>query len=90
MRVTAAYTYEAQTEEEISLIEGESVDVMENDDPQWWIVKTSQGCGYVPSSYLEMVWRRIYRRHDWMINFQVEGYVKILNDPFFFLIHGYR
>jgi hypothetical protein len=53
--MTAAYTYEAQTEEEISLIEGESVDVMEQDDSQWWLVKIMQGCGYVPSSYLEMV-----------------------------------
>jgi uncharacterized protein YegJ (DUF2314 family) len=52
---TAVYDYEAQAEEELSLKEGETVYVIENEDSDWWLVRTGDQYGFVPCSYLKTV-----------------------------------
>ena len=52
---TALYDYEARTEDEIGLTEGVSVQVYENNDPDWWFVKIGTSVGLAPVTYLNNV-----------------------------------
>ncbi|OBZ82343.1 Actin cytoskeleton-regulatory complex protein sla1, partial [Choanephora cucurbitarum] len=55
-RVRAEYDYVAQQEEELSFEEGDEMDLLETDDPDWYLVKTSQGhIGLAPSNYVQTV-----------------------------------
>ena len=52
----AEYSFEKEDAAEISIEEGTVVKVIRKHDkeanPEWWLVETSHGRGYVPSSYL--------------------------------------
>lgn len=53
-RVRAEYDYVAQQEEELSFEEGDEMDLLETDDPDWYLVKLNNGqIGLAPSNYVE-------------------------------------
>lgn len=53
-RVRAEYDYVAQQEEELSFEEGDEMDLLETDDPDWYLVKLNDGkIGLAPSNYIE-------------------------------------
>lgn len=55
-RVRAEYDYEAQQEEELSFQEDDEMDLLETDDPDWYLVKRSNGhIGLVPSNYVQTI-----------------------------------
>jgi hypothetical protein len=55
-RVRAEYDYVAQQEEELSFEEGEEMDLLETDDPDWYLVKLNNGkIGLAPSNYVEPI-----------------------------------
>eukprot|EP00033_Pygsuia_biforma_P003247 GCRY01003559.1.p1 GENE.GCRY01003559.1~~GCRY01003559.1.p1 ORF type:complete len:470 (+),score=130.08 GCRY01003559.1:253-1662(+) len=50
------YSYDAQTAEELSLVEGETLNVYRKDDDGWWYGENSQGAlGVFPGSYCEEI-----------------------------------
>jgi hypothetical protein len=52
-RVRAEYDYTAQQEEELSFQEGQEMDLLEQDDPDWYLVKLDNGdIGLAPSNYV--------------------------------------
>lgn len=52
----AEYDYVAQQEEELSFEEGEEMDLLETDDPDWFLVKLKNGkIGLAPSNYVEAI-----------------------------------
>ncbi|KAI8087846.1 uncharacterized protein B0P05DRAFT_569327 [Gilbertella persicaria] len=52
-RVRAEYDYVAQQEEELSFEEGDEMVLLEKDDPDWFLVKSSKGdIGLAPSNYV--------------------------------------
>ncbi|KAG0992490.1 hypothetical protein G6F26_009102 [Rhizopus arrhizus] len=54
-RVRADYDYQAQQEEEISFEEGDEMDLLERDDPDWYLVKHIHGqVGLAPSNYVQL------------------------------------
>ncbi|KAG1617912.1 hypothetical protein G6F46_004310 [Rhizopus delemar] len=54
-RVRAEYDYQAQQEEELSFEEGDEMDLLERDDPDWYLVKHSHGqVGLAPSNYVQL------------------------------------
>ena len=67
-KLLALFDFEAQTEAELSLSEGEVVILMVPHDkvgsPDWWLVESEQiqhKTGYVPASYLSLL------EHDYSI-----------------------
>ncbi|GAN10569.1 cell wall organization and biogenesis-related protein [Mucor ambiguus] len=53
-RVRAEFDYAAQQEEELSFEEGDEMDLLEQDDPDWFLVKSSKGeIGLAPSNYVQ-------------------------------------
>ncbi|KAJ1797906.1 cytoskeletal protein binding protein, partial [Coemansia sp. RSA 2599] len=54
-RANALYDYEPAQEEETALEEGESVSIIEQDDPDWYMAQTKGGCGFIPKAYVELV-----------------------------------
>jgi hypothetical protein len=53
--VRAEYDYQAQQEEEISFEEGDEMDLLERDDPDWYLVKHIHGqVGLAPSNYVQL------------------------------------
>ncbi|GAA5807961.1 hypothetical protein MFLAVUS_011464 [Mucor flavus] len=55
-RVRAEYDYAAQQEEELSFEEGEEMDLLETDDPDWYLVKLANGqIGLAPSNYVDPI-----------------------------------
>ena len=50
--VHAAYDYSAQQEEELYMAEGDRLELIENDDPDWYLVKLNGVIGLVPSNYV--------------------------------------
>ncbi|KAI8073889.1 hypothetical protein BC940DRAFT_289441 [Gongronella butleri] len=53
-KVIAEYDYEARQEEELNLVEGQEMWVLERDDPDWFLVKLETGeLGLVPSNYVQ-------------------------------------
>lgn len=54
-RVRAVYDYEAQDLDEISLTEGEVLELVKEDDSGWWTGKAKGKEGYFPGSYVEKI-----------------------------------
>ncbi|KAG1168989.1 hypothetical protein G6F70_008773 [Rhizopus microsporus] len=55
-RIRAEYDYEAQQEEELSFQEGDEMDLLEQDDPDWYLVKHTNGLvGLAPSNYVQFI-----------------------------------
>ncbi|CAL8103640.1 unnamed protein product [Calicophoron daubneyi] len=54
--LVAIFDYETQAAEEISVRKGDKLRVLDNSDPEWWLVEHTQSglVGYVPTSYLAM------------------------------------
>ncbi|KAF7724531.1 cytoskeletal protein binding protein [Apophysomyces ossiformis] len=53
-KVYAEYSYTAQQEEELTFDEGDEMDLLERDDPDWYLVKLKNGLiGLVPSNYVQ-------------------------------------
>ena len=55
-KVRALYDYQAQDTDEISLIEGEIIELIKEDDSGWWTGRTTGGLeGFFPGSYAEKI-----------------------------------
>ncbi|KAG0176379.1 cytoskeletal protein binding protein [Apophysomyces sp. BC1021] len=55
-KVCADYSYSAQQEEELTFEEGDEMDLLERDDPDWYLVKLENGLiGLVPSNYVHSI-----------------------------------
>lgn len=50
----AIYTYIAQEDGEVSLIEGDDVEVIQTSENGWWLVRTSEELGWGPSNFLQL------------------------------------
>jgi hypothetical protein len=54
--VKALFDYQAQQEEELTFHEEDILVLYENDDPDWFLVKSREGLiGLAPSNYIETV-----------------------------------
>ncbi|KAJ1955134.1 cytoskeletal protein binding protein [Linderina pennispora] len=53
-RGKALYDYEPTQDEETTLAEDEDIEILEEDDPDWFMAKTRGGFGFVPKSYVEV------------------------------------
>jgi hypothetical protein len=49
------YDYHAQTDEELSIKEGDSFLVYNQNDPEWWWGLVNDEVGLVPANYIEVV-----------------------------------
>ncbi|KAJ3221216.1 Intersectin-2 [Clydaea vesicula] len=49
------YDYEMKRDDEVTILAGEKVSIIEKIDTNWWQVKNSRGIGFVPSSFLREV-----------------------------------
>ena len=51
------YDFVAEESEELSLKKGDVVEVLDKEDPNWWLVKeqTGERQGLVPSNYIQLV-----------------------------------
>ncbi|KAJ9119856.1 hypothetical protein QFC24_005570 [Naganishia onofrii] len=55
LTATALYDFEAQGEDELSIIEGEILNVVDKSNEDWWTVKDPRGNqGVVPAQYVEL------------------------------------
>jgi len=54
-KVRAMYDYEAQDLDEISLREGEVLELVKEDDSGWWTGRSNGKEGYFPGSYVEKI-----------------------------------
>ncbi|KAJ9096055.1 hypothetical protein QFC21_005420 [Naganishia friedmannii] len=55
LTATALYDFEAQGEDELSIIEGEILNVIDKSNEDWWTVKDPRGNqGVVPAQYVEL------------------------------------
>merc|ERR1740124_1293915 len=54
-RVKAVYDYEAQDLDEISLTEGEVLELVKEDESGWWTGRAKGKEGYFPGSYVEKI-----------------------------------
>lgn len=53
-QVTVSFSYTAQNSDEVSLVKGEIVTVINKDDPAWWKGENSQGAvGLFPANYVQ-------------------------------------
>ncbi|WFC98124.1 hypothetical protein MYAM1_000847 [Malassezia yamatoensis] len=52
---TALYDYEASSDEEASLVEGEVVTIVDQSDQDWWLITRGAHCLLIPSNYVEIV-----------------------------------
>ena len=50
----ALYDYDPRTDEEIAIKEGESLNVLDDSDPDWWAVRVNGKEGIVPRTYVEL------------------------------------
>lgn len=51
----AAYDFEAQGDDELTITEGEHLTVLERENEEWWLVRNAQGGeGVVPAAYVEV------------------------------------
>ncbi|KAJ2361336.1 cytoskeletal protein binding protein, partial [Coemansia sp. RSA 2610] len=53
-RAKGLYDYEPTLAEETTLNVDEEVDIVEDDDPDWYMAKTKGGYGFVPKAYVEI------------------------------------
>lgn len=50
------YEYRGETEQELNFLEGEYFEILNQDNEEWWFVKSSKDVeGYVPSTYVKQV-----------------------------------
>ncbi|OLY81838.1 Actin cytoskeleton-regulatory complex protein sla1, partial [Smittium mucronatum] len=49
------YDYSYTEDEETSMTENETVDILDDEDPDWVLIKSKAGIGFVPKSYLEIL-----------------------------------
>lgn len=55
LTATALYDFEAQGEDELSIVEGEILTVVDKSNEDWWTVKDPRGNqGVVPAQYVEL------------------------------------
>ncbi|KAI8580407.1 hypothetical protein K450DRAFT_236892 [Umbelopsis ramanniana AG] len=55
-RYKAHHTYEAQRDDELTLMKGDIVNVTDLSDPDWWVGETANGkSGYFPSNFVDPV-----------------------------------
>ncbi|KAG2179346.1 hypothetical protein INT44_006191 [Umbelopsis vinacea] len=55
-RFKAHHTYEAQRDDELTLMKGDIVNVTDLSDPDWWVGETANGkSGYFPSNFVDPV-----------------------------------
>ncbi|KAF9358711.1 cytoskeletal protein binding protein [Mortierella sp. NVP85] len=52
--VRGLYKYEAATEEELTIEEGDTLTLYERDDPDWFLVGNGSQVGFVPRNYVEV------------------------------------
>ncbi|KAI9277376.1 hypothetical protein BY458DRAFT_504776 [Sporodiniella umbellata] len=65
-RVYAEYDYQSQQEEELSFQEGDEMDLLEKDDPDWYLVKHANGqVGLAPSNYVQPL-KGSFTRNDYL------------------------
>lgn len=51
----AAYGFDAEGEDELSITEGEQLTVLERENDEWWLVRNAHGAeGVVPAAYVEI------------------------------------
>jgi hypothetical protein len=63
---TALYDFTADGDDELSIVEGEQLTILERDGDEWWKCKNSQGVeGVVPGSYIEVL---KYSFNDYIAN----------------------
>jgi len=56
LRCKAHHTYEAQRDDELTLMKGDLVTVTDHSDPDWWVGETADGkSGYFPSNFVDPV-----------------------------------
>ncbi|WFD29767.1 hypothetical protein MSPP1_000779 [Malassezia sp. CBS 17886] len=53
-RARALYDYEAASADEASLSEGESLEVVDQTDADWWLIARDDHCLLVPANYVEL------------------------------------
>lgn len=56
--VKAIYDYEAQNDDELTIHDEEVLEVIDENDPDWTVVKSTNNSkqGLVPSTYIEVKW----------------------------------
>ena len=53
-KAKALYAYAGQSAEELSVVQGDVVEVMDKPDPLWWRARDVHGnSGMIPATYLE-------------------------------------
>jgi len=54
-KATALYDFEAQGEDELTIVDGEDLTVVERENDDWWTVRNASGQqGVVPAQYVEV------------------------------------
>ncbi|KAJ1954755.1 cytoskeletal protein binding protein, partial [Dipsacomyces acuminosporus] len=48
----ALYDYEPAQDEETTMEQDEDIQIIEDDDPDWYMARTGSGYGFVPKSYV--------------------------------------
>ncbi|KAJ2730439.1 cytoskeletal protein binding protein [Coemansia sp. BCRC 34962] len=51
----ALYDYEPTQDEETTLVEDEHIQIIESDDPDWFMARTNGGYGFIPKAYVELI-----------------------------------
>ncbi|KAK9447872.1 uncharacterized protein V1518DRAFT_78798 [Limtongia smithiae] len=54
-KARALYDYDRQTDEEVSIKEGEILDVYDTSDPDWVLISVRDEYGFAPSNYIQFV-----------------------------------
>lgn len=49
----AMYTYISQEDGEVTFIEGDEVELIQQSENGWWLVRTSEELGWGPSNFLQ-------------------------------------
>ncbi|KAF9358709.1 cytoskeletal protein binding protein [Mortierella sp. NVP85] len=62
--VRGLYRYEATTEEELTIEEGDALALYERDDPDWFLVGNGSHVGFVPRNYVEVSARQEAHSQD--------------------------
>ena len=53
-KVIVKWDYAAQIEEELTVATDEALDLLDDTDPDWWLVRKGAEIGLVPANYLEV------------------------------------
>lgn len=55
-KVRAIFPFHAEQEDELSIEQGDSLEILNEDDDGWWIARNSKGTiGMIPSNYVELL-----------------------------------